>query len=290
MHAPASDHLETIAIVTDATADVPGLERSRAGRVRWETLPERWHADHGIDLVDTGDPDRKLSDLVLSGLHPDPSEPAWDDFCATYASLRDTDRVFSIHSPASVSGAVVTAREAAGAYPNVRVIEADVTGIGLGLLAERARDLAREGACADDVEAWLRAHRAAVRMLVVPDRFEQGDTQKGLATRLLTGRPMLRSGAPGRGMDRSRRLRSRRATVAAIERYFLGSTEPDQELHVALGHGDAAGAIDPFLDLLERLRPQMEVVLIGRVGPRLLEQVGARCVAAAWFQGASSDG
>ena len=189
-----------------------------------------------------------------------------------------------------MSWAIEHAREAAGGFPNVRVIEADVTGIGLGLLATMARDLARDGATPDEVETWLRAHRGDVRMLVVPDRFDPTASQRGLSARLLS-RGMLHTPSEGGSMDRSRRLRSRKATVAAIERYLVSnSSDPAQDtgvpkrLHLALGHGDAAGAVDPFLDLIERLRPGAQIELMGRVGPRLVQQLGARCVAAAWLE------
>lgn len=281
----------SIAIVTDASADVPPIERAGPGGVPWIVLPETWHAEPAIDVPDDGSASRRLADLALSGVHPEPSEPGWDEFVAAYGRLRELDRVFSIHSPARVSDAVASAREAAGAYPNVRVVEAGVTGIGLGLLAACARDLAASGAGPDEVEAWLRAHRSAVRMLVVPDRFDPTASQRGLTTRLLDSQPMLQATSGG-GMDRSRRLRSRRATVAAIERYFTDHTSAAGELRMALAHGDAAGAVDPFLDLLERIRPNAEVVLVGRVGPRLLQQLGSRCVAAAWLEpvvGSGSD-
>ncbi|MCW2974380.1 MAG: hypothetical protein JWN72_2653, partial [Thermoleophilia bacterium] len=229
-----------------------------------------------------------LTQLILSGLKPEVSEPRYEAFVEAYERLAGHDRVFSIHAPTTVSMAADLAREAAGAFPNVRVVEATVTGLGLGLLAACARDLAVGGASPDELEEWLRAHRSAVRMLVVPDRFDPTATQRGLAARLLSGRPMLQSYAPGGGapgtLDRSKRLNSRKATVAAIEKYFAEHTTPDLPIRMALGHADAAGAIDPFLDLLERIRPDAEVALVGRVGPRMLEQLGARCVAAAWLE------
>ncbi|MCW2962137.1 MAG: hypothetical protein JWM25_341 [Thermoleophilia bacterium] len=273
----------TIAIVTDAAADVPPVERDNLGGVPWIVLPETWHAKSDIDVRDDGSASRDLVNLALGSLRPEPSEPRWDDYVATYGRLREIDRVFSIHSPASVSSSVVQAREAAGAYPNVRVIEATVTGIGLGLLATLARDLAATGAGPDAVEEFLRVHRDAVRMLVVPDRFDPKTTQRGLSARLLAGQPLLQASVGGT-LDLSRRLRSRRATIAAIERYFTDHTSDVGPIQLALAHGDAAGAIDPFLDVLERIRPHSEVVLVGRVGPRLLQQLGARCVAAAWLQ------
>ncbi len=277
------DDSGTIAIVTDATADVPPIERDVADGIPWIVLAEGWRAD-GLDFLDDGSPSPELAALLLeSGLDPEPVEPSREDFSRCYDKLLEIDRVFSIHSPSTASWSVEHAREAAGAYPNVRVIEASVTGIGLGLLATLARDLAADGAGPDAVEAWLREHRDQVRMLVVPDRFQPGISQRGLSARLLTGGHAHHASSTS-VMDRSRRLRSRRATVAAIERYFLEHTDEDGELHLALAHGAAAGAIDPFLDLLERMRPHADVGLVGRVGPRLLQQLGAPCVAAAWLE------
>jgi fatty acid-binding protein DegV len=274
----------TIAIVTDATADVPPQERDPIRGIPWTVVHEIWRTPDGLEFIDDGSDTRELATLVLdSALDPEPTEPTREAFVTAYAHLNEIDRVFSIHAPSTASWAVEHAREAAGGFPNVRVIEGNVTGIGLGLLAARARDMADQGAGPDEVEAWLRAHRSSARMLVVPDRFAPAASQRGLAARLLSSQPLLQSGDAG-AMDRSRRLRSRRATVAAIERYFLEHTEPEGDLHLALAHGDAAGAVDPFLDLLERLRPHAEVGLVGRVGPRLMQQLGARCVAAAWLE------
>lgn len=281
--------------MTDACADVPLVERDdgAARGVTWVVLPEQWHVEGSSaeeDVRDNGDASTALTQLALDpAVRAEPSEPSWDAFCEVYSRLREVDRVFSIHAPSSVSWAIEHAREAAGGFPNVRVIEASVTGIGLGLLAAMTRNLAASGADPDDVEFWLRAHRESVRMLVVPDRFDPLASQRGLSARLLArSSGMLQSNAIGGSLDRSHRLRSRKATVAAIERYLVEhTTDPADQpanLHLAVGHGDAAGAVDPFLDLLERLRPGAQVELVGRVGPRLVQQLGARCVAAAWLE------
>ncbi|MEO6867898.1 MAG: hypothetical protein ABI200_07745 [Gaiellales bacterium] len=163
-----------------------------------------------------------------------------------------------------------------------------MTGIGVGLLATLTRNLAATDASLDEVEAWLQRHRTSVRMLVVPDRFDPTATQRRLTSTLLTGRPMLQGGGASGRMDRSRGLRSRRATVAAIEKFFIEHTTSTGDLHLALGHGDAAGAIDPFLDVLERIHPDAQIDMVGRVGPRLLQQLGSRCVAAAWLETSSA--
>lgn len=276
-----TDSPSTIAIVTDASADVPAAERS-AGVTPWHVASEVWHGQR-LELPDLGEASPQLVRLALRN-DIEPVEPGFHDMCRVYDELREFDRVFSVHAPAQVSVTVDAAREAAGAYPNVRVIESNVTGIGVGLLAACARDLADDGASPDDVETWLRDAATRVRMVIVPDRFDPMGGQRMSASRLLTGRPVLSTMHDGSGgFARTRRLRSRRATVAAIERYVRANSPADTPLQLAVGHGDAAGAVDPFLDLFERLRPRAEVVLVGRIGPRLVQQLGARCVGAAWI-------
>lgn len=276
--------IDSIAIVTDAAADVPIIERS-AGSVEWVVLAETWQAG-GFDFLDDGSASSELTSLLLeSGLDPEPVEPSRDAFITAYDRLQNVDRVFSVHSASGASWAIERAHESVGGFPNVRIIEAGVTGIGLGLLCVCARDLASKGGSPDTVESFLRAHSDRVRMLVVPDRLHPGSSQQRISARLLIGSSMLRAGGLGT-LDRSKHLRSRRATIAAIERYFLENTsnDGDSDLRVALGHGGAAGAVDPLLDLLERMRPDLKVELVGRIGPRLLQQLKAPCVAAAWLE------
>lgn len=271
-----------VAIVTDGSCDMPLAERESAG-APWLVVPERWVAADGDEVLDDGSDHRQLARRVLTGRGPEPVEPGFRELRAAYRSLAGAERVFSIHSPERVSRTVESAREAAGGCPNVRVVEAGAAGLGVGLLAVRAASLIAEGASADDVEAWLRRHHDAVHMLVLPDRFDPMRGQRMSAARLLAGRPVLATGDAGGLPGRGPRLRSRRAVVSAIEQGLARTVPQGTAALVAIGHADAAGAVDPFLDIIERARPRAQVVAVGRIGPRLVAQLGYRCVGAAWL-------
>jgi hypothetical protein len=71
--------------------------------------------------------------------------------------------------------------------------------------------------------------------------------------------------------------------VLEIERYLDAHAEAGVPLPFAVGHGDAPGAVDPLLDIVERHRPEAEVDLVGRIGPRIIRRIGVRCVGLAWL-------
>lgn len=267
-----------IAIVTDGAADVPAIERGSG--VRWDVLAEVWRGGK-LELPDMGEHNRELVRLVLAGPGLQVAEPGIDDFRRAYAALESYERVWSVHAARSVSGAVESAREAAGGVPNVRVVEAPAAGIGVGLVAARIRDLARDGASVEAIDDYLRKHAASVRFLVVPDRFDPVGQQRAFSATLLAGRPML--SAQDGSVSRGRRLRSRRATVEAIERHLATHALAGRPMRMAVGHGDAAGAVDPFLDIVERMHPEATIDLVGRIGPRLVAHLGSRCVGMAWI-------
>ena len=265
-----------IAIVTDGSADVPAIER---GSAAWTVLPDIWRGG-GLELRDLGEQSRELTRLVLGSTAMTVQSPTRKDFEGAFRKHAGVDRIYSIHASSMVSDAVAAAREAAVLHPNVLVVETSVGGIGVGLLAIRVRQLAEAGATTDEVDAYLAQHAKSSPFLIVPDRFDPAGRQRMSTARLLSGRPLL--SAQGGDMARSRRLRSRRQTVLAIERYFQEHAPADRVIRMAIGHGDAAGAVDPFLDILERMRSDASVELVGRIGPRLVERLGARCVGIAW--------
>jgi len=269
---PATPGSATHAIVTDAAADVPGPER--AG-IEWLVAPELW-CGGGLELPDGGEHSRDLVRMVLGPAAMRVSEPDRDAFAQLYAELSGVDHVWSIHASAQVSRAVASARAAAVTFPNVQVVECAAAGIGVGLLASRVRALTREGHGAEAIAHYLQRQAPNVRYLVVPDRFDPASGQRLVTATLLAGRSLL--AGPDGSMGRGKRLRSRRATVGAIEQYLAGHAPADRTIRLAVGHGDAAGAVDPFLDIVERVRPNASIELVGRVGPRLVRQLGTRCV------------
>ena len=269
----------TIGVVTDASADVPAVERHD---MRWDVVPETWQVE-GHEITDTGEASRRLIRSLLRDDAAVVSTPRPEHFTRAYEKqlAAGAAHVWSIHASREFSDAVLQAREAAADDPQVSVVETGVASIGAGLLACRVLQLSASGCTQTEIADYVQRHAHAVRFLVVPDHFDPAGGRRMMVDRLLAGTPML-SAADGR-VTRSRRLRSRRATVAAIQQHLHAHAPADATIHMAIGHGDAAGAVDPFLDIIERIRPHASIELVGRIGPRVVQQLGARCVGLAWI-------
>jgi hypothetical protein len=130
-------------------------------------------------------------------------------------------------------------------------------------------------------DTFLDQHANSLRFLVVPDHFDPTAPRRIIAAVLLSGRPM--HAAPGVELGRGKRLRSRRAAVSEIERQLTAHAPIGANVRMAVGHAEAAGAIDPLLDIVERIRPTTEIDLVGRIGPRISRRVGSSCVGLAWM-------
>jgi fatty acid-binding protein DegV len=267
----------SIGIVLDASCDVPRVER-RGGT--WVVLPEVWAVDD-MAIVDDGEASANLLRTALTRADAEVEAVDVEDMRAAYAGLASCERVFSIHASRHLSPAVLAAAKAAEDFDNVFVVETDVSGIGVGLLAVRAGRLVDAGHPAAAIEAYLARNASRIHFLAVPDRVDPSSRRRFSAAGLLSGQPVM-SARDGLLTSRGR-VRTRRATIAAVERHFLEHTEGGGAIHLAVGHADAAGAVDPLVDLLERLRPGLQVDLVGRVGPRLVQRVGSRCVGLAWI-------
>ncbi len=266
-------------VVTDASADVPSIERHSAA---WSVVPEVWDVD-STEHIDLGEQSRQLIRGVLRDEAASAQAATEEAFQRAYEELftSGVEHIWSIHGSANLSSAAAVAQRAAADDPRITVVQTSVTSIGVGLLARRVLQLATEGHPFAAIDAYVQRHAASVQFIVVPDHFDPMGGRRMMADRLLSGNPMLR--AHEGQLARSRRLRSRRATIAAIERYVAARAPEHATIRMAIGHGDAAGAIDPFLDIIERLRPHASIELVGRIGPRVVQQIGARCVGLAWI-------
>lgn len=267
-----------IAIVTDASADAPLTERHGDN---WHVVADHWKT-HAVDIVDTGESSRELTRLVLSDNSLICVTPSTEDFSHAYArACASADRVYSLHSAATISPAVSAAREAAADYDKVVIVETSVSGIGVGLLAAQVLRLASDGRSINRIDEFVERYYRNIHLMLVPDHFDPLGRQRMSAAVLLSGRPLFR--AHDGPLTSGRRLRTRRATLSATAKHFRENAPHDRAIHVAIGHADAAGAVDPLLDLIERIRPTAHVEFIGRIGPHLLKRVGSRCVGISWI-------
>jgi DegV family protein with EDD domain len=156
--------LNSIAIVTDSTADLPPeLTRSRAITV----VPLTLNFD-GKSLLDGVDirPDEFYSRLHSVTTHPTTSQPSPGRFAEVYRSLlADHDAVVSIHISQKLSGTYESARQAAGMTDpkRVRVIDSELVSMSLGLITLAASSLAASGADAGAIEAKVVDMRSSIQ-------------------------------------------------------------------------------------------------------------------------------
>lgn len=272
MTAPPTD----IAIVIDGAADTPATER-RPGT--WVVVPDVYHSgNHRIE--DTGEHDWELTNLVLRKAPVQPAAPDAEQFRAAYDSLEGRE-VFSLHASHKVSPAVEAARSAAAGHDNVTVIETSAAGIAVGLLATRLQQLAQKGLSLDELRQYANLHAGRVRLVAVPDRIDPVASRRVALRRLLHGH-IVASDDDG-GLHVLSRAHTRGRTLNAVGQYYREHLPTEGHVQAAIGHADAAGAVEPVIDLVERIHQRAEFTLVGRVGPRIAQKVRSRCVALAWL-------
>jgi DegV family protein with EDD domain len=156
--------LNSVAIVTDSTADLPPeLTRSRAITV----VPLTLNFD-GQSLLDGVDirPDEFYRLLHGVTTHPTTSQPSPGRFAEIYKSLlADHDAVVSIHISQKLSGTYESARQAAGMTDpqRVRVIDSELVSMSLGLITLAASSLAADGSDAGAIEAKVIDMRSSIQ-------------------------------------------------------------------------------------------------------------------------------
>jgi DegV family protein with EDD domain len=155
---------QTVAIVTDSTADLPpDLAALRAITV----VPLTLNFD-GKALLDGVDirPDEFYRRLHSVTTHPTTSQPSPGRFAETYTSLlADHDAVVSIHISQKLSGTYESARQAAAMTDpkRVHVIDSELVSMSLGLITLAASSLASSGSDAEVIEAKVLEMRSSVQ-------------------------------------------------------------------------------------------------------------------------------
>jgi len=155
---------QTVAIVTDSTADLPpDLTASRAITV----VPLTLNFD-GKPLLDGVDirPDEFYRRLHSVTTHPTTSQPSPGRFAEVYKSLlAGHDSVVSIHISQKLSGTYESARQAAAMTDakRVRVIDSELVSMSLGLIALAASSLAASGKDGAAIEAKILEMRSSIQ-------------------------------------------------------------------------------------------------------------------------------
>lgn len=275
-----------IRIVTDSASDLPSSV-ARATDIAvvplYVTIEDGTYRD-GVDI----DADLFYSRLEGLARLPTTSQPTVADFQEVYRRLLDQGhRVVSIHISSKLSGAfnsAVQARSSLGDPPEIEVVDSQLAGGALGLLALSAAGWA--GEASDHREVAELAQRAIGRnhCFVVVDtlKYLQMGGRIGKAQAFLGGalrfKPIvcIRDGEA----QPVERPRTRRRAAARIVEIVRGLA-PIERLHVSYTTGQAhAQAIrDQLADLVEP-----ESIVDSRFGPVLGTHLGPGAIGVAATQ------
>ncbi len=259
---------QTVAIVTDSTADLPPeLAALRAITV----VPLTLNFD-GRSLLDGVDirPDEFYRRLGSVTTHPTTSQPSPGRFAEVYASLlSDHDAVVSIHISQKLSGTYESARQAAGMTDpkRVRVIDSELVSMSLGLITLAASSLASGGSDAEAIEAKVLEMRPHVQTYfsVATLEFLRRGGRIGRANALLGSvlqvKPVLciRDGLVT-PLERVRTFDRALSRVVELTR----AVDRGQGVCVIVGHADAEADAER---IGRELDPIAETLMIQPLGP-----------------------
>jgi DegV family protein with EDD domain len=259
---------QSVAIVTDSTADLPPqLAASRSITV----VPLTLNFD-GKALLDGVDirPDEFYRRLPSVATHPTTSQPSAGRFAEAYSALlADHDAVVSIHISEKLSGTYESARQGAAMTDaeRVRVVDSENVSMSLGLLALTASSLAASGADAETIEAKMLDMRQLVQTYfsVATLEFLRRGGRIGRASAFLGSvlqvKPVLciRDGLVT-PLERVRTFERARNRIVELTR----EVDRGHGVCVIVGHADAEADAER---IGRELEPVAETLMIQPLGP-----------------------
>jgi DegV family protein with EDD domain len=279
---------ENTAVVLDSTADLPDAQ---ARHPNWRLVPlyVRFGEETFREYVDIS-PEEFYRRLRASEQAPRSSQPSPADFQAVFESLSGYERIVCVLLSQRISGTYESARLAAeSAAGRVQVIDSGVTSGGTTILADAIQRRLERGTDEDELEALAERFRRERGLLFTVDTLEYlirgGRIGKasGLAGQLLSVKPILvfddGEVAP------LKRVRGRGKAIAELEEIFRRATEGQDspDLHVGLGHADAAADCAELARRVEAARPQASVDIVTTLGPVIGTHGGPGTLGLFWY-------
>lgn len=235
-----------IAIVTDSTSDLPPplAEREHIRSVPLYVLFGGTMYKDGLEIT----PGQLFRGVREGKKTPSTSQPSPAEFAATYQQALETaDQVLSLHLSGQLSGTVGSARLAAQDFGGrVTVVDTHTVSMGLGLLALRAAQRAREGVTLPEIVAELERVQAAqdIRFLVDTLEFLKINGRIGGAAALVGGllniKPIL--ALRGGRVEAAGRVRGHKKAVQEVVEHvkaYLTRTPEARAAFLVTESGDA---------------------------------------------------
>lgn len=231
----------TVQIVTDSGADIPPELAAARGItvVPLQVLIDDVSYRDGVDLT----PQMFYEKLRTAKRLPQTSQPTPHDAEAAYRAAAERGPVVGVHLSSALSGTWQTATMTARAIGDaVRVFDSRTGSAGLGLMALRAADLARDGASAGEILAHLEAWREETHTLVALNTLENAvkggrvSPLAGMAARLLHVKPIVHVTRAGK-VEPIDRVRGRERALDRVLDLAAEYRRHWSDRRVAVAHG-----------------------------------------------------
>jgi DegV family protein with EDD domain len=279
---------ENTAVVLDSTAD---LADPQARHPNWGLVPlyVRFGEETFREYVDISEAEfyRRLRE---SKDPPKSSQPSPADFQQVFESLSDFEHVLCVTLSAKISGTYESARLAAESTGDgrVRVLDSGVTSGGTVILADAIQRRLESGADEQEIDAVVerfRRERGLLFTVATLDYLVRGGRigkAAGVAGQLLSIKPILvfddGEVAP------LKRVRGRAKALAELDRIFVEGSRDDPNLHVGVGHAEAAEDCEDLVRRVRAARPKASLDIVTTLGPVIGTHGGPGTLGLFWFQ------
>jgi DegV family protein with EDD domain len=278
---------DNTAVVVDSTAD---LSDPQGRNPNWRLVPlyVRFGDETFREYVDIS-PEEFYRRLRSSAEPPKSSQPSPADFEAVFAELAGYERIICVLLSARISGTYESARLAAEASGDGRVlvIDSGVTSGGTVILADAIQRRLGVGTDEEEIDALVERFRRERGLLFTVDTLQYlirgGRIGKasGLAGQLLSVKPILifddGEVAP------FKRVRGRSKALAELERIFVEGTDDSPTLHVGVGHAETQADAEELARRLKAARPQASMDILTTLGPVIGTHGGPGTLGLFWF-------
>jgi DegV family protein with EDD domain len=272
--------MSKIRIVTDSTADIPLAVREELGIIM---VPLKVHFanDTFLDAL-TIESDEFYEKLVQSPVLPTTSQPSPVDFLEIYKKLLeepDTE-IISIHLSAAMSGtyqSAVLAKSLLDQPEQLTIVDTKSASYGIGMLAVRAAQAAKEGKSVEEILAMIDSIRKQTKLYFAVGTLEF--LQKGgrigkasaLFGALLNIKPILTIDDDGEVAPIDKVRGQKKAMSRIIE--LIRQDYEGKPLDIMVAHGKAPELAD---ELGSMVKEHFEVKKYGvtSVGPVIGTHVG----------------
>jgi DegV family protein with EDD domain len=276
---------QNTAIVLDSTADFPEAPDRFPN---WRVVPlyvlfgDASYRDY-VELS----PEAFYARLRTAEQLPTTSQPTPGDFLATYETLTEYERVYSLHISSALSGTYQSARTAAAEIGDkMRVVDSESASAAIAMLGLAIQRRLEDGTTDEEIDALIARFKERAGLIFTVDTLEflrrggRIGRASAWAGELLHVKPIL---TIKREVVPIKRVRGNRKAVEEFVSAFTSATSDIPSLKVGIAHADAPERAEQLRKMVRAERAQAEIELITTLGAVVGTHSGPGTVGFFWF-------